>query len=118
MCQDIGNCISKCEKCEMNRRSLQKETLLSDFSNIIVDSFSNWLEVEQTKTKTADDVIRFCNSKCQQFGVPDKLFADNVPYNCKKIQDFAKVWNFEIGFRGPHDHQSNSLAEKYRNRNS
>lgn len=133
MSKQIEDYISKCEICQTNKRSLQKETLMShdipkrnwqyifsDFFEyngknyiLIVDAYSNWLEVEQTKGKTANDVIKFCISKFSQFGVPDKFFADNVPYNSREFKNFANEWNFECVFSSPHHHQSNGLAEKY-----
>ena len=133
MASDIENLINNCEICQINRKSLKKETLIPhdiptrswqyvfsdffEFNNnnflLLVDSYSNWIEVEQTNNKTADEVIFFCKSKFKQFGVPEIFFADNVPYNSKKFKEFAKNWGFEVKFSSPHHHQSNGLAERY-----
>lgn len=131
--RDIEDYISKCQVCQLNRKSNQKESLInrelpsrvwqylfSDFFEyngknflLIVDAYSNWIEVTSTKTKTADDVINFCKNKFMQFGVPDKFYSDNVPYNSNKFKTFAKEWDFELVFSSPHHHQSNGLAERY-----
>ncbi len=133
MCHDIENLISNCEKCETYQKSNQKETMIShpipnrpwqflfsDFFEfkgkifiLLVDAYSNWVEVSQTKGKTAFDVIQFCKDKFSQFGIPDVLYADNMPYNSNALKLFAKDWNFELKFSSPHHHQSNGLAERY-----
>nr|CAI5851190.1 unnamed protein product [Callosobruchus analis] len=133
MSSDVEQFIYKCEVCQTNRRSQQKETLVphempsrpwqyifSDFFEfqsknfiLLIDSYSNWIEVEQTKSKTAEEVINFCKNKFKQFGVPEIFFADNVPFNSSKFREFARKYNFEVRFSSPHYHQSNGLAERY-----
>lgn len=129
---DIEEFLSKCESCQLNQRMNPKETLVShtlpnrpwqyvfaDFFEynsknylLFVDAYSNWIEVTQTKTKTVDDVIKMCDQKFSQFGIPDIFYGDNVPFNSHKFKKFAFEWNFELKFSSPHHHQSNGLAER------
>lgn len=133
MSKDIENFIINCKTCQLNQRANQKETLVShplptrpwqylfsDFFSwhnknylLVVDSFSNWVEVTETKTKTCNEVTEFCKRIFSQFGVPDIFYCDNVPYNSRNFKEFASNWNFEIIFSSPHHHQSNGLAERY-----
>nr|CAI5861345.1 unnamed protein product [Callosobruchus analis] len=116
MSSDVEQFIYKCEVCQTNRRSQQKETLVphempsrpwqyifSDFFEfqsknfiLLIDSYSNWIEVEQTKSKTAEEVINFCKNKFKQFGVPEIFFADNVPFNSSKFREFARKYNLKL----------------------
>lgn len=127
---DIEEYISKCEPCQLHQRSNQKETLIShklperpfqylsaDFFELdsknyflMVDSYSNWIEVFQSNTKTANDVIKFCKQVFSRFGVPDIFYSDNVPFNSDLFKRFPSEWNFELVFSSPHHHQSNGLA--------
>lgn len=133
MSSDIENFVNKCERCQLNRPCNQKESLrphtlperpwqflYSDFLEhnnrnylLIVDAYSHWLEVFLVPNKTASIVIDVCKDIFSKFGVPDKFFADNNPYNSFLFKEFAKSWNFELEFSSPHYHQSNGLAEKY-----
>nr|CAI5828457.1 unnamed protein product [Callosobruchus analis] len=133
MSKDIEDFINNCHICQMNQRSLQKETLMShelpsrawqfihsDFFEyqrknylLFVDAYSSWIEVVQTKTKAANELITICKNKFQQFGIPDKMFADNNPYNSYGFKSFANEWNFDLVFSSPYHHQSNGLAERY-----
>lgn len=92
---DIEDYIAKCEVCQLNRKSNSKETLInhaipdrpwqyvfSDFFEfkgqnylLLVDSFSNWIEVCETKTKNSNDVINFCQEKFSQFGIPEIFYV-------------------------------------------
>lgn len=133
MSKDIESMVSNCETCQLNRRSNQKETMIShpipsrpwqylfsdffEFNNknylLIIDSYSKWVEVKNTRTKTAQEVINFCKDVFSRFGVPDIFYSDNVPYNSELLQNFARKWNFELKFSSPYHHQSNGLAERY-----
>lgn len=131
--RDIENFIQNCGMCQLHKKSLPKETLIShdipsrawqyvhsDFFEfkgknflLMVDAYSKWVEVIHTETKTADELILVCKNKFQQFGIPDIFFADNNPYNSHKFKSFAKNWNFQVVFSSPYHHQSNGLAERY-----
>lgn len=131
--KDVESLVLNCETCQLNQRKNQKETLVShplpnrpwqylfsDFFDwerksylLIVDSFSNWIEVTETRTKKAEEVIKFCKHLFSQFGIPDVFYSDNVPYNSESFKKFATDWNFQVKFSSPHHHQSNGLAERY-----
>lgn len=129
---DIENYIKKCEKCQTYQRSNAKEPLInhpiptrawqslsSDIFKykgknyvILVDAYLNWIEVGEITNKSAETLIRFMKNIFTRLGVPDKLYADNNPYNSLQIRNFAKEWNFEIIYSSPYHSQSNGLAEK------
>lgn len=130
--KDIEKLVLNCKTCQTYRRSNQKEPLINypipirpwqyvhsdicEYKNkiyiVLVDAYSNWIEVKLTNKKTANDVINFLKSVFSQFGVPDVLYADNVPYNSNSLNTFASEWNFDLKFSSPYHHQSNGLAEK------
>ena len=45
-------------------------------------------------------------------GIPQKLYADNVPFASREFSEFAKSWNFDIVTSSPNYPQSNGQAEK------
>ncbi|KAF2905915.1 hypothetical protein ILUMI_00265, partial [Ignelater luminosus] len=79
---------------------------------VLVDAYSNWIEVKPTKTKSIDDVIIFLSDTFTRFGIPDIVFSDNNPFNSHQYKTFADSFNFSIRYSSPHFHQSNGLAEK------
>nr|CAI5841815.1 unnamed protein product [Callosobruchus analis] len=130
LAKDVENLIANCKTCQFNQKSNSKETLIShpvpwqyvfcdifEFSKndflLLVDSYSNWAEVAQITSKTAENVISFCKKKFAQFGVPDIMYADNNPFSSHKFKNFAQEWNFLLKFSSPYHHQSNGLAERF-----
>ena len=45
-------------------------------------------------------------------GIPERLIADNMPFNSVKFKDFANKWEFEVVTSSPHYPKSNGLIEK------
>ena len=43
---------------------------------------------------------------------PEKLTADNMPFNSKTFHEFSKKWNFKVVTSSPKYPQSNGLAER------
>lgn len=130
--KDIENFIAKCEPCQLNQRMNQKESLVchdlperpwqyifADFFEhnsknylLLIDSYSNWIEVTETKTKSAEDVVKFCKQVFSRLGIPDTFYSDNVPFNSKIFKQFSQEWHFKVVYSSPHHHQSNGLAER------
>lgn len=47
-----------------------------------------------------------------RFGIPEKLQADNMPFNSREFLEFAREWDFECIFSSPRYPKSNGLEEK------
>lgn len=132
MSQDIENYIKKCRVCERFAMKNSKQELLSypiperpwervgadifsygDRSYLVVmDAYSNWLELVPLKNKSANEVITKLKSIFSIFGCPDKLVCDNVPFGSFSFKGFSKEWNFDMVLRSPNYPRSNGLAEK------
>ncbi|KAB0804264.1 hypothetical protein PPYR_01234 [Photinus pyralis] len=79
---------------------------------VIMDAYSNWLELILIKNKSAHEVILKLKSVFSKYGCPDLLVCDNVPFNSYLMSQFSKEWNFDIVTRSPYYPKSNGLAEK------
>lgn len=132
MSSEITELVLSCKICERFRHNNAKEPLLpharpsrpwevvaSDILSfggkhflVVVDAYSNWIELKQMQNLTAQDVINELKILFAQFGIPSKFFSDNMPYNSTKFRLFAKEWNFDVVTSSPHHAQSNGLAEK------
>ena len=44
-------------------------------------------------------------------GIPERLIADNMPFNSVKFKDFASKWEIEAVTSSPHYPKSNGLVE-------
>ncbi|KAF2890942.1 hypothetical protein ILUMI_15231, partial [Ignelater luminosus] len=129
---DIENFVKNCYQCQKFQNSNPKQPLINhpipnrpwqnlsiDFCEfkgnnciVLVDAYSNWIEVKPTKTKSIDDVIIFLSDTFTRFGIRDIVFSDNNPFNSLQYKTFADSFNFSIRYPSPHFHQSNGLAEK------
>ena len=79
---------------------------------VVVDYFSNFIEVNSLSSETSKSVIRDVMAIFSRFGVPDTLVTDNGP--CFASSVFAKLadqWNFEDVTTSPRYPQSNGKAE-------
>lgn len=81
---------------------------------VIIDSFSNWLHVEENKVENSQCVILSLRKFCAIFGLPKVIVSDNkTPFVSKQFKDFLNS-NAIIHKCSPEYHpQSNGLAEKY-----
>lgn len=132
MSQDIENFIKQCKICEKFCRRNCKETIIPyeipsrpwerlgtdifTYSNqsylVIIDAYSNWLEVVPIKDKSTLEVISKFKLIFSTFGCPDTLISDNIPFGSCLFKEFAKNWNFNIITRSANYPRSNGLAEK------
>lgn len=130
--QDIENLILKCSICEMFKPSQCKEKLIphevpnSPFRKIgsdilsyagndyvvIVDYYSNWIEVSRLKNKTSSEIIGVFKKVFSTFGIPEIVVADNMPYSSRECREFASKWDFKFVTSSPHYPKSNGLSEK------
>ncbi|KAK9687846.1 hypothetical protein QE152_g35961 [Popillia japonica] len=79
---------------------------------VVMDAYSNWLEVVKIQSKSTEEVIRKFMSIFSKFGCPDTLVCDNIPFGSEKMKAFAREWNFNIVTRSPNYPRSNGLGEK------
>lgn len=132
MAEQIIGVVSKCPVCAKFQRSNTKEPLLPhelpnapfekigcdfcDFGGksylIVKDYFSKWLEIVETKTKTATEVINIWRTLFAVFGIPTTIVADNQPFNSYKCQLFANECETRLITSSPYYPRSNGMAEK------
>ncbi|KAF6197819.1 hypothetical protein GE061_008786 [Apolygus lucorum] len=132
MCSDIETMIKSCTVCLSMLPAQQKEELLpypnakrpwerisSDFMEfggqdylVVVDAYSNWIEVHRARDKSSKTVIAVLKMLFSQFGIPDIHVSDNVPFNSKEFRDFASGLDMQLVFTSPRYPQSNGRAEK------
>ena len=87
--------------------AFQGRTLL-----VVVDYFSNYLEVESLTSVTSRSVIRVLSSLFARHGIPDVLVSDNGPqFASAEFASFTKKWSFQRVTSSPHYAQSNGKAE-------
>lgn len=79
---------------------------------LIVDYFSKYPEVCALGNKTAKCVISHFKTTFARHGIPDELVADNMPFACREMQDFAHDWGFEITNSSPLFPTSNGQSER------
>ena len=68
-------------------------TLNSRSYIILVDSYSDFIEVAELKETTSSDVIAFLKEQFSRHGIPDVLMKDNGPqYASKEFTEFSRSW--------------------------
>lgn len=132
MTTEIENFIAKCRVCEKFSRNNVKEPLIPhvvpklpfevvgsdilDYGNksylVVVDYYSNWLELLKLKNKSIDEVIKQLKVVFASQGLPSKFVSDNVPYNSYKFKKFCQKYGIQCVFSSPRYPKSNGLAEK------
>ena len=88
--------------CELNGRTLL----------VIVDYFSNFLEVDRINKATTSGVTKVLKVMFSRYGVPDQVISDNGPqFASSEFTTFAQQWGFEHVTSSPRYPQSNGKAE-------
>ncbi|XP_055590022.1 uncharacterized protein K02A2.6-like [Uranotaenia lowii] len=81
---------------------------------VIVDSYSKWPEIFQTRSTTAAVTIRFLLETFARFGIPETLITDNGTQFCSS--EFKKMCE-QLGIihirTAPYHPQSNGQAERF-----
>lgn len=79
---------------------------------VIVDYYSNFIEVARLRTVTSNIVIRELKEIFARHGVPDTLVTDNgTQFTAAEFVLFKKMWGFEHITSSPNYPQSNGKAE-------
>ena len=79
---------------------------------LVVDYYSKYLEVLPMIAKTAEATITVLKGIFARHGIPNKLIADNMPFNSRQFHQFSKQWNFEVVTSSLTYPQSNRLTER------
>lgn len=79
---------------------------------VVVDYYSNWIELIQLQYKTASEIINKLKVIFSTFGIPTTFVSDNMPFNSKEFKNFAEEWDFNIITSSPRYPKSNGLAER------
>jgi hypothetical protein len=85
----------------------------SKYFLILVDYFSNFIEVCPIKNIGSKAVIEAMKEQFARHGIPWVLVSDNGPaYASKEFADFKKQWEFDHITSSPNYAQSNGRSEK------
>jgi hypothetical protein len=71
-----------------------------------------YIEVEPLRSKTASRVSKTLQKIFATHGIPEKLFADNIPFGSYEFRNFAAQLGFSITTSSPRYAHSNDRAEK------
>lgn len=129
---EIFEVVSKCSTCEKYQHANKKEPMLPhdvpktafekigcDFAGfggksylVLKDYFSKWIEVYETRGKTAECVVSVWTRLFATMGFPKTIIADNQPFSSQKCKMFAKEFQIEIVNSSPLYPQSNGMSER------
>ena len=132
MSNDIYEKVSKCATCATYKMKNQKEPMIAhhipdrpwqklgtDLCEhkgknylVVVDYYSKFIETALLPNKTAGTVITHLKSIFARYGIPEELVSDNMPFNSKEFDEFAKEWGFKQTTSSPTYAQSNGMSEK------
>jgi hypothetical protein len=59
---------------------------------LVVDYFSKYPEVTRINHKNSEAVILAMKEMFARHGIPEKIIADNMPFNSLRFRDFAREW--------------------------
>ena len=133
MSTQIEDVVQNCEVCARYQRSNVKEPLLChdpphrpwekvgadlcEFGGrtylVLVDYYSNFIEVDQLKETTSAKVITRCKAQFARHGIPDTFVTDNGPqFSSQLFCEFSSNYQFKHLTSSPLFPQSNGKAEK------
>nr|XP_039255975.1 uncharacterized protein K02A2.6-like isoform X1 [Styela clava]XP_039255976.1 uncharacterized protein K02A2.6-like isoform X1 [Styela clava] len=129
---DIAKTVSNCTTCLRYQRNNRKQPLIphkvpsrpwavvgadifyfdgKDYL-LVVDYYSKYPEVDKLVDKTSSSVIRSMKNIFARHGIPEKLVADNMPFNSKNFHQFCRNWEINLVTSSPRYPRSNGLAER------
>ena len=133
MTSQIEDVVLQCQICSTYQRNNTKEPMLphmiperpwsqvgadlfqfnSQTYLILVDYYSNFIELNLLNTTTSQQVTTHLKSQFARHGIPDRLITDNGPqFSSDTFRQFAKDYCFQHCTASPHYPQSNGMAEK------
>ena len=79
---------------------------------VLVDGYSDFIEVKCLQSTTSATLIQFFKEQFSRHGIPDVLMTDNGPqYTSREFTDFTQEWEFKHISSSPHHSRSNGKAE-------
>ena len=131
MTSEVREYISKCDTCMSFRNNQPKQPLIQEMVTrpwtkvaadvcelhgrhllIVVDYYSNFIEVSRLTTLSSQATIRALREIFARFGPPDVLVTDNgTNFSSEEFALFANEWNFDHVTSSPGYPQSNGKAE-------
>ena len=79
---------------------------------VLVDYYSDFVEVDLLKNTNSSVVIKFLNAQFSRHGIPDVLVTDNGPqFISGEFSEFATHWEFQHVTSSPYHPKSNGKAE-------
>jgi hypothetical protein len=134
MNKQIEEVISRCSTCLKHRNKPQKEPMVIQplpsgpwkkvgadlcelYGNnylIMVDYYSNFIEVEPLERDTTTRIIvRHMKANVARYGIIETLITDNGPqFTSAEFREFTKSYGIDHITSSPHHQQANGLAEK------
>ena len=79
---------------------------------VLVDYYSDFVEVDLLKNTNSSTVIKFLKAQFSRHGIPDVLVTDNGPqFISGEFSEFATQWEFQHVTSSPYHPKSNGKAE-------
>lgn len=129
----IEDTITNCTTCATHKRSNPKEPLmphpiperpwervgadLCEFDGdnylVIVDYYSNFIEVDKVRQTSSNTIIKACKAQFARHGIPNVGISDNGPqFSSHEFEQFSTLYQFSHQPSSPHYPQSNGKVEK------
>ena len=80
---------------------------------VIVDYYSKYPEITRVHQKTAQSTIRGAKEIFARHGIPEKIVADNMPFNSLQFRQFCAQWGIVISTSSPNYYRSHGLVERF-----
>lgn len=132
MVNDFKNFLSNCMTCNKYKRANIKEPLMvhelalhpfikigidhADIAGkvylLVIDYYSKWFEAIKVPSKSIMVVIKELEKLFAQFGIPNEIISDNVPFNAHEFKIFCSSNDIIHKRISPKNSQSNGLVEK------
>ncbi|XP_036071757.1 uncharacterized protein K02A2.6-like [Oryzias melastigma] len=130
---ELKNTVMQCQTCQEQRRTQQKEPLIStplpgrpwkrigldlceynkNIYLVVSDYYSRFLEILHLPSTTSFQVIQRLKATFARFGIPDEVVSDNGPqFSSVEFTEFAKEMDFRHLTSSPHHPQGNGQAER------
>ena len=79
---------------------------------IVIDYFSNFIEVDLMTTTTSTQVVSNLKKMCARFGTPRQIVSDGGPqFTSREFEVFMKTWGIDHVTSSPNHQQANGKAE-------
>jgi len=68
---------------------------------LVIDYYSKYPEISRLPDKTASTVITYLKEIFARHGIPEQLFSDKMPFNSRKVYEFADDWKINLTTSSP-----------------